>query len=422
MELVEWWKERVRPYYLRWMYFPLHPERRPAAFAECWRYPYGRLPALLTPPSPAGDLPDIVLFPMTDWHARIQRTQHLARAFARRGHRCIYVSPHLGREFERTLLFDRDHRLSRLEERLLELHVHLPREPVFHHRMLARAESRIVAAAVDQVLRWMGSRRVVLMVSLPIWMDAAREVRERRSGLLVYDCHDLLGGFANMAPEIVAAETGALGAADLALFSSANLRERFGTSGRSLLVRNAVDYAHFAGEPEKTGAPVVAGYAGALERWFDVAAVQAAATTEPQCRFVLAGRMEYAAIESLGTLGNVEFLGEVPYARLPEVYAGFRVGLIPFLVNELTLATNPIKLYEYFSRGLPVVTAPLPEVEAFGDLVYVASSPADFAMQVSHALAEEDPERRARRKEVARQESWEARAAAIAREWQPVSA
>ncbi|HWB97233.1 MAG TPA: glycosyltransferase [Bryobacteraceae bacterium] len=422
MREAEHWKERIRPYYLRWVYFSLFPEQRPAAFAACWQYPYGRLSALLTPPSPVGDLPDVVFFPMTDWHARIQRTQHLARAFARRGHRCIYLNPNLGREFERTLWFDRDHRLSRLEERVLELHVRLPREPVFHHRMLTHAESRIVAAAVEQVLRWMGSRRAVLIVSLPVWMEAARVVRDHRGGPLLYDCHDLLRGFANMAPEIVEAEAAALEMADLALFSSARLQEQWATSGRSLLVRNAVDYEHFAGEPETPDLPPVAGYAGALERWFDLAAVRAAATTEPRCRFVLAGRMEQAEIGSLAALPNVEFRGEVPYARLPEVYAGFRVGLIPFLVNELTLATNPIKLYEYFSRGMPVVTTALPEVEAFGDLVYVASSAAGFAMQVSHALAEQDPERRARRREVARRESWAARAEAIARAWQPVSA
>jgi hypothetical protein len=32
-------KEIIRPYYLRWLYFPLFPNLRPEHFQDCWRYP-----------------------------------------------------------------------------------------------------------------------------------------------------------------------------------------------------------------------------------------------------------------------------------------------------------------------------------------------------------------------------------------------
>jgi hypothetical protein len=48
-----------------------------------------------------------------------------------------------------------------------------------------------------------------------------------------------------------------------------------------------------------------------------------------------------------------------------------------------------------------------------GDLVYLGSSAADFGRQVTCALAENDPVRRARRKEIASQENWTERAQAI---------
>lgn len=81
-----------------------------------------------------------------------------------------------------------------------------------------------------------------------------------------------------------------------------------------------------------------------------------------------------------------------------------------FLVNDLTLATNPIKLYEYFSVGLPVVSTRLPEVELFGDLVYLADSPGGFSEMSSNAMREQDESLRERRIRTARQESWHARA------------
>jgi hypothetical protein len=72
--------------------------------------------------------------------------------------------------------------------------------------------------------------------------------------------------------------------------------------------------------------------------------------------------------------------------------------------------TNPIKLYEYFSCGMPVVTAPLPEAQAMEELVYVGGVPEEFARQVGLALGEDDSGRRTRRREIARRESWTARA------------
>ena len=107
-------KEAVRPYYLRWLYFPLRPGQRPHSFSACWQYPFeklrgqSRLPESLTDDKERSSVPQPILlfYPMTDWHTRIQRTQHLVRAFAQQGFRCIYVNPHLGREFDTTPLFD----------------------------------------------------------------------------------------------------------------------------------------------------------------------------------------------------------------------------------------------------------------------------------------------------------------------------
>jgi hypothetical protein len=80
--------------------------------------------------------------------------------------------------------------------------------------------------------------------------------------------------------------------------------------------------------------------------------------------------------------------------------------------------TNPIKLYEYFSCGLPVVSTPLPEAQAMGDLVYTADTPAAFALEVSRALEEDDPTKCLRRREIAERENWPARAGEISEAFQ----
>ena len=409
MPLPGWLKESVRPYYLRWLYFRLFPARRPAGFRDCWRYPYRKLSSEDAPLAGDADASYLVFYPMTDWHTRIQRSQHLARTFARLGWRCLYISPHLGREFESVRCFDPSHRLSQLEENVWELHVRLPREPVFHHRLLTPGEEAVVVEALSQVIP-ANDRRVVQMVSFPLWSPVARRLRQASGFPILYDCHDLLSGFRNIAPTLLAAEDGLLHDADLVLFSSAGLMEHFPGVANRLLVRNGVSARELASTPAEATAVPVVGYLGALDSWFDIEAVEQAATAHPQFRFVLAGRVEFEPIRRLERLSNVELLGEVPYDRVPQLLAGFQVGLIPFRINPLTLMTNPIKLYEYFSRGIPVVSAPLPEASAMGNLVYLGGDPAEFARAVGQAVREDDPSRRARRREVAERESWESRA------------
>lgn len=404
-------KEAVRPYYLRWLYFPLRPRQRPPAFKACWQYPFQKIDlqkagAEVRLPESGANLPDLLFYPMTDWHTRIQRTQHLVRAFAAQGFRCIYLNPHLGREFETTPLFDRSHRLARIEDRIYELHVRLPREPVFHERLLAAEEEDLIVSAVRGILP--PRAQVIQILSFPLWHGVARRFRAESAFSIVYDCHDLLSGFHNVCGEILAAEADLLQDADLVLFSSQGLVDRYRNTKRWLLVRNAVTCAEFEAARPPGIAPV-AGYAGALDSWFDIEAVAQAASGNPQCRFILAGRVEFEPIRRLQTLPNVELTGEIPYSRIPDLLREFRVGLIPFRINPLTLMTNPIKMYEYFSCGLPVVSTPLPEVQAMRDLVYLGAAPADFARQVGCALAEDDPSRRARRREIAVRESWDGR-------------
>ena len=49
-------------------------------------------------------------------------------------------------------------------------------------------------------------------------------------------------------------------------------------------------------------------------------------------------------------------------ATLDAYCKGFAVGIIPYIVNERMHYVNPLKLREYLSAGLPVVSTAVPEV------------------------------------------------------------
>jgi glycosyltransferase involved in cell wall biosynthesis len=407
----------LRPLYLKWLYFRLRPEAKPPQWDRCWEFAEETAPGAV----PVGPAADVLFLPMNDWHTRVQRPQQLARALAAKGHRCFYLNPNLGREFPYPVRFGERSKLCRLEERVWEIHVGLPSEPVFHHRLLRDSEQDRVAAQVLAVLSAFRTRQLILVSQFPLWNGICQTLQRHYGATLLYDCHDLLAGFTGISPEILAAENELFRQADIVVFSARSLLEKqiadlpwLGEKAR--IVRNGVDVSLFRMASGSGDAPKVAGYVGAIEEWFDCDAIDAAAAAHPHCEFVFLGRVEHnGALALQQQRPNVRFYGEIPYERIPAYLEEFDVALIPFRVNELTLATNPIKLYEYFSCGLPVVSTALPEVELFGDLVYTATTPVEFARQVGLALEEKSTRLRTTRREIATAESWSARATELLR-------
>jgi glycosyltransferase involved in cell wall biosynthesis len=191
---------------------------------------------------------------------------------------------------------------------------------------------------------------------------------------------------------------------------------------KAVLVRNAANHCDFqaaaVSRDHRNGSGKVKtiGYVGALNFWFDTESVRLAALAHPEWRFLLIGPVGSRKLDVLRSIPNIFFRGEVPYADLSSHLSQVDVAIIPFLDSPLTMATNPIKLYEYFACGLPVVSTRLPEVEQFPDLVYFADSPEQFSGQIEVALREKDPALRARRICIAKRESWLARCMQLSEE------
>lgn len=410
-------RETIRPFYLRYICFPLLPSVRPPEFVRCWQAPHefqgGRRALDIPPPHPS--LPDVLFLPMTDWHHRMQRTQRLAIALARTRRRCFLLNPHLGREYPAAPWRRRPPALAQLAERIFEIHAPLPAEPVFHHRLLAPAESRAVAGALHWALQHAGARSLDIVFSLPTWKDCALELRRRWQAALLYDCHDWLAGFSNMAPSIAAEEAESIRCADIALFSASSLMAEFcrtqpELAARSFLLRNGVP--DWPPAPPRRPSNRVAGYIGALEDWFWTGAVAEAARALPGVRFLLVGHASPAVRQALSGFRNVEFAGEVRPEQAPALLGQFRIGLIPFQ-GPLAPYTDPLKIYEYFHHGLPVVASPLAELDRFGPLVRQAATPAGFAQAVREALEEDDRALEEARRAEARAATWSRRAAQL---------
>ena len=88
------------------------------------------------------------------------------------------------------------------------------------------------------------------------------------------------------------------------------------------------------------------------------------------------------------------------------------MGLVPFKINDLTKAVNPIKLREYLAAGLPVVSTPLPEANRCNDSVEIAGTAEDFVTSIATTLASATADR-SRRSAAMAVETWQEKVAAI---------
>jgi glycosyltransferase involved in cell wall biosynthesis len=209
--------------------------------------------------------------------------------------------------------------------------------------------------------------------------------------------------------------------ADLIFTVSPSIFKRFSACfpDKTFLIPNGVEYDRFAPDhaseppPPPPGPPLIV-FAGALGEWFDWDTLFSCCNALPDCHFLVIGGYT-AAIHRLvkeRRHPNLKLLGQVPYPRLPAVFRQAQAGIIPRVQHPATQAMSPLKLYEYLSAGLPVVSAPMPDCVnlAAPGVVYVADSPEIFAASLREAVhLSRDPGLVHQRRSIARQHSWDRR-------------
>lgn len=350
---------------------------------------------------------DVFVFAVIDWGFRIQRPQHIARSLADAGRRVFYFSNHF---------IDADEPGYQVEQLpgaagLHQIKLHVKGAPAIYFDAPSDEALAMLKLSMAQVIQDFGALSSLSIVQHAYWYPL---VKLLPNTYRIYDCMDHHEGFGNVPEKLMAIEKEMLGSVDLVTVTSSWLEDFARAYNPNVaLVRNAAEYAHFAQRPaqvyvDQKGRQVI-GYYGAIAEWFDLDLLRAVAQAHPECLVLLVGNDTVEAQKRLADLPNVEFTGEVPYDQLPYYLYAFDVCLLPFQVIPLTLATNPVKVYEYLAAGKPVVCVDLPEVAQFGDLVACAPSRESFIALTGAALRESGEEARqnaAARRGFAFEQTW----------------
>ncbi len=185
---------------------------------------------------------------------------------------------------------------------------------------------------------------------------------------LVYDCMDELAAFKNAPRQMRQRETALLKSADLVLTGGPRLYEAKRDSNPNVVcLPSAVDANHYA-TARATGDTAAMERAGALQPTPARASASSASSTsastsvssqrladaDPTWQIVMVGPVVKIDPAALPRRANLHWLGQQPYAILPQLVAGWDVCLMPFALNESTEFISPTKTLEYMAAGKPV--------------------------------------------------------------------
>lgn len=293
-------------------------------------------------------MPTIIYPPSIPWNWMFQRPQQLLRELSMRGYNILYEDP--GR-------FSKPH--------------------------LHKLSSRFALCQGFSALEIPHSRPRILWLTVPSHINLASQYAP---DLIIYDAVDEpsneFAGWAPYYPAIIAR-------ADLIFATARSIFERLSASHPHVyLVPNGVDFEHFAARQHSrpsdlpNGRPII-GYSGAIAPWLDWDLLDYVFRYNPDLLFVFIGTL-YEMDFPLKQRNSV-YLGLKPYSTLPAYLQHFHVGLIPFRITEMTKGCNPIKLYEYYAAGLPVLGTPLPELLSVPK-IHLENNPQRFSLRLRHLL------------------------------------
>jgi glycosyltransferase involved in cell wall biosynthesis len=330
---------------------------------------------------------DLICFPITNWDFRFQRPQHILTKFAENGHRIFYLTVN-PRQLKSS------YELKQVTQNIFQLELDSPK---FFDIYKDKFDNFTVEKLSESYEKFRKDLAIdpILFVQFPTWEPICKHLQEKYHYKIIFDCLDDFTSFSNVISARKNEEANLISSSDLVLATSSYLLKKVMTKTmKYLYLPNAGEFDHFK-DQERTSSlsnykkPII-GYFGSISDWFDTDLLEYLAINRHDFTFVMIGHTFGADIRKLQKLSNVHFLGERPYSELPKYLQDFDVCLIPFKITPLIEATHPVKIYEYFASGKPVVATKMTELFPMVDMCYLAENKEDFLQKLDLAVNEKN--------------------------------
>lgn len=176
-------------------------------------------------------------------------------------------------------------------------------------------------------------------------------------------------------------------------------KEKIYKTNKFFLLNNAIDLNlfYYKNKNEYNNKKVV-GFVGNIKNYIDFNLIQFLAQNRPDITFIIIGFNPNQLVKKeIKLLKNIIFKGSQEYEKLPNLIREFKVGIIPYKVEDTHIKSiSPMKLYEYLACNSFILSSPIPEVLEFkknnklGKYVEVANNYDEFLQKLNLLLEKEN--------------------------------
>ncbi|MET6759750.1 glycosyltransferase [Pseudoalteromonas sp. NCIMB_1079] len=153
----------------------------------------------------------------------------------------------------------------------------------------------------------------------------------------------------------------------------------------------------------------VIGFVGQLDNSLDVELVKKISKAFKGYSIRLIGGYSKVVFEALDGCENVELLGYMKYELLGEEIKNFSIGICPYKDNSFNKFRNPLKITEYYSYGLPVVSVNCDIDDKAKEFMGIANTHDEFIKSIKTQLAENTLSKNIQRRKYAEKNCWDNR-------------
>ena len=224
----------------------------------------------------------------------------------------------------------------------------------------------------------------------PFWLDT---VNYKHSVLRLADNYS---GFQGYNDNIHAIENTLIKNVDNVIVPAKNLKKRIALMNPKNLyhIPNGINFNHFSEKnikkPEQYAhipEPRII-YVGAIQEWFDFELVKKMAIALNDVSIVLIGPTNCIP-QSFYNIKNIYIMGIQTHEHLPSFIHYAQIGIIPFNIQKhpkLVHDIHPLKLYEYFACGIPVVSTDWEELRLINSPAILCDNNNDFIQAIVSLL------------------------------------
>jgi len=361
---------------------------------------------------------DILFFSSDDWDSGLKTSKYHLAINLSKNHRVVFIEsiglrrPEMGKR-DLGKVF---HKLSKWSKGIRKIHenlyIYTPIViPLHNNKIIRRLNTFLLKRQIGSIRKKMEMRNPIYWTFLPNTVDLLRDSK----GQIVYYCVDNMAEFKGVNRyEIKKMDEELTKRADVVFSVSRRIYEvKKEINLNTYYMPHGVNYEHFANngrrkpkELNEMKRPIIGFYGLISADWVDFKLVTRIVKSHPEWSIVMIGKID-ADKENLPQDKNIHYLGPIDYTVLPDYARCFDVAMIPFNINELTKSCNPLKIYEYFAMGKPVVSVEIPEVRQLNGMTRIGRSHEEFVIKIEEALLEKDEALRINRMEFARNNTWE---------------